>query len=81
MLYNKWWGKDEVPMFCPKHVTDITKASALNLINIGGVFVVLLAGLAIAVAVTFKIIIIIGYLFELFLPVCLDCLVGVGFQQ
>ena len=51
MLYNKWWGKDKTPKFCPKHITDITKASALNLINIGGVFVVLLAGLAIAVAV------------------------------
>ena len=52
MLYNKWWGKDsDAQISCPKHVSDMTKASALNLINIGGVFVVLLGGLCVAIAV------------------------------
>lgn len=53
MLYNKWWGKDSDSgaKTCPKHVSDMTKASALNLINIGGVFVVLLGGLCVAIAV------------------------------
>ena len=56
MLYNKWWlGKDvEDSLYCPAHALDVTKASALNLINIGGVFVVLLCGLSIAVLVGFK---------------------------
>ena len=53
MLYNKWWlGKDVGDsLYCPAHAVDVTKASALNLINIGGVFVVLLCGLSIAVLV------------------------------
>ena len=53
MLYNKWWGKDVDTVYCPKRETDLTKASALNLINIGGVFVVLLCGLSIALMVRF----------------------------
>ena len=52
MLYNKWWGKDlEGGLYCPKQGTNLTKASALNLANIGGVFVVLLCGLAVALMV------------------------------
>ena len=54
MLYNKWWGKDVDTVYCPKRETDLTKASALNLINIGGVFVVLLCGLSIALMVRFQ---------------------------
>ena len=52
MLYNKWWGKDlEGGLYCPKQGTNLTKASALNLANIGGVFVVLFCGLIFAVLV------------------------------
>ena len=54
MLYNKWWGKDLDTFLCPKRETDLTKASALNLVNIGGVFVVLLCGLSVALMVTFN---------------------------
>ena len=49
MLYNKWWkGGANV---CPKTDNDPTKASALNVVNIGGIFVVLLCGLAFAILV------------------------------
>ena len=54
MLYNKWWGKDQDTLFCPKRESDLTKASALNLVNIGGIFVVLLCGLSIALMVRFN---------------------------
>jgi len=53
MLYNQWWdknGKDKTKV-CPKTDIDPTKASALNVVNIGGVFVVLLCGLSFAVLV------------------------------
>ena len=53
MLYNKWWGKDLDTLHCPKRESDLTKASALNLVNIGGIFVVLLCGLSIALMVRF----------------------------
>ena len=44
MLYNKWWKKSQpggpTTKLCPKADVDPTKASALNVVNIGGVFVV-----------------------------------------
>ena len=46
MLYNKWWkstGK------CNKDDKTNSKASALGVENVGGIFVVLLAGLTLAV--------------------------------
>ena len=50
MLYNKWWSKEQSGAECPRGLMeDISKASALNIVNIGGVFVVLLCGLAVAV--------------------------------
>ena len=53
MLYNKWWSKEKSSMECPRGVMeDLSKASALNIVNIGGVFVVLLCGLAMAVLVS-----------------------------
>ena len=49
MLYNKWWkGGAKV---CPKTDYDPSKASALNVVNIGGIFVVLLCGLSFAILV------------------------------
>ena len=53
MLYNKWWRKDSTnkSKACQKANTDPSKASALNVVNIGGVFVVLLCGLAFAILV------------------------------
>ena len=49
MLYNKWWkGGAKV---CPKTDYDPSKASALNIVNIGGIFVVLLCGLTFAILV------------------------------
>ena len=49
MLYNKWWkGGANV---CPKTDYDPSKASALNVVNIGGIFVVLLCGLTFAILV------------------------------
>ena len=52
MLYNKWWTKQKSSVDCPRGVMDnLSKASALNIVNIGGVFVVLLCGLAMAVFV------------------------------
>ena len=52
MLYNKWWKKDaDTNQLCPKVNTDPSKASALNVVNIGGVFVVLLCGLSFAILV------------------------------
>ena len=53
MLYNKWWSKEQSGAECPRGLMeDISKASALNIVNIGGVFVVLLCGLAVAVLVS-----------------------------
>ena len=52
MLYNKWWTREKTSMDCPtKTMEDLSKASALNIVNIGGVFVVLLCGLAMAILV------------------------------
>ena len=52
MLYNKWWSREKSSMDCPtKTMEDLSKASALNIVNIGGVFVVLLCGLAMAILV------------------------------
>ena len=52
MLYNKWWSREKISMNCPtKTMEDLSKASALNIVNIGGVFVVLLCGLAMAILV------------------------------
>ena len=50
MLYDKWW-KEKQDKMCPK-TKDVTRASALNVVNIGGVFVVLLCGLSVAVLVS-----------------------------
>ena len=49
MTYNKWWklGTDT----CPKSDGDRSKASSLNVVNIGGVFVVLFCGLVFALLV------------------------------
>ena len=52
MLYNKWWSREKISMNCPtKTMEDLSKASALNIVNIGGVFMVLLCGLAMAILV------------------------------
>lgn len=50
MLYDKWWKlpKDSCST---DHVKQSTKANALGVNNIGGVFVVLLCGLAFAVLI------------------------------
>ena len=50
MLYNKWWKRGK-KAGCPKTDYDPSKASALNVVNIGGVFVVLLCGLTFAILV------------------------------
>ncbi|XP_041351805.1 glutamate receptor ionotropic, kainate 2-like [Gigantopelta aegis] len=48
MLYNKWWkGADT----CVRDENKDSKASALGVENVGGIFVVLLVGLALAVFV------------------------------
>ena len=48
MLYNKWWkGADT----CVRDENKESKASALGVENVGGIFVVLLVGLALAVFV------------------------------
>ena len=51
MMYNKWWKRDGEKT-CPKNDNDPSKASALNVVNIGGVFVVLLCGLTFAILVS-----------------------------
>ncbi|XP_059153989.1 glutamate receptor ionotropic, kainate 2-like [Physella acuta] len=48
MLYNKWW-KDTGS--CIREDTKESKANALGVENVGGIFVVLLVGLALAVVV------------------------------
>ena len=48
-MYNKWWKRGKKA--CPKTDSDPSKASALNVVNIGGVFVVLLCGLTFAILV------------------------------
>lgn len=48
LLYNKWWkstGK------CSREEQKESKANALGVANVGGIFVVLLGGLALAVFV------------------------------
>ena len=47
MIYNKWWKQGTKA--CPKPNADRSKASSLNVVNIGGVFVVLLCGLSFAI--------------------------------
>ena len=49
MIYNKWWKHGTVA--CPKSDGDRSKASSLNVVNIGGVFVVLFCGLVFAILV------------------------------
>ena len=49
MIYNKWWKHGTKR--CPKSDGDRSKASSLNAVNIGGVFVVLFCGLVFAVLV------------------------------
>ena len=49
MMYNKWWKRGKKA--CPKTDNDPSKASALNVVNIGGVFVVLFCGLTFAILV------------------------------
>ena len=49
MIYNKWWRLGTKT--CPKSDGDRSKASSLNVVNIGGVFVVLFCGLVFAVIV------------------------------
>ena len=53
-MYNKWWRKGGLDNSngCPKMSNDPSKASALNVVNIGGVFVVLLCGLSFAILVS-----------------------------
>ena len=48
-MYNNWWKRGQKA--CPKTDYDPSKASALNVMNIGGVFVVLLCGLTFAILV------------------------------
>ncbi|BFZ10286.1 hypothetical protein BsWGS_13325 [Bradybaena similaris] len=48
MLYNKWWKDTST---CSRDDTKESKANALDLENVGGIFVVLLAGLTLAVVV------------------------------
>lgn len=51
LLYNKWWKN---PASCIREDKNKEgKANALGVDNIGGVFVVLLAGLVIAILVAF----------------------------
>nr|XP_024214688.1 glutamate receptor ionotropic, kainate 2-like isoform X1 [Halyomorpha halys] len=50
MLYDKWW-KNPGDTCIRKDKTKESKANALGVANIGGVFVVLLCGLAIAVCI------------------------------
>ena len=49
MTYNKWWKLGTGT--CPKSDGDRSKASSLNVVNIGGVFVVLFCGLVFALVV------------------------------
>ena len=49
MIYNKWWKMGTKR--CPKSDGERSKASSLNVVNIGGVFVVLFCGLIFAVLV------------------------------
>ncbi|CAG5121027.1 unnamed protein product, partial [Candidula unifasciata] len=48
MLYNKWWKDTST---CIRDDTKESKANALGVENVGGIFVVLLVGLALAVVV------------------------------
>uniref|UniRef100_A0A0K2U860 Glutamate receptor, ionotropic kainate 2like [Nasonia vitripennis] n=1 Tax=Lepeophtheirus salmonis TaxID=72036 RepID=A0A0K2U860_LEPSM len=57
MYYNKWWRNKSQSTSSSTHcstkprVVDSVKANALGIVNIGGIFVVLLCGLAVAVIV------------------------------
>lgn len=51
-LHDKWW-KSATETCVPDEKYRETKANSLNVENIGGVFVVLLCGLAFAVFVSF----------------------------
>lgn len=48
MLYNKWWKSTGT---CMRDENKDSKANALGVENVGGIFVVLLVGLALAVMV------------------------------
>lgn len=50
MLYDKWW-KNSSDICTPNKAKESSKANALGVDNIGGVFVVLLCGLAFAVLI------------------------------
>jgi ionotropic glutamate receptor len=54
LLYNKWWRKQGVTCSRQDKLSSKEgKANALGVENIGGVFVVLLAGLALAIFTAF----------------------------
>lgn len=50
MLYDKWW-KSTKDTCAPRDKAKTSKANALNVDNIGGVFVVLLCGIAFSVLI------------------------------
>jgi glutamate receptor, ionotropic, invertebrate len=52
MLYDKWWKNSQETCIRDEKQKE-TKANSLNVENIGGVFVVLLCGLAFAVLVRY----------------------------
>lgn len=53
MMYDKWWRSSSKQETCapPSDKTKTSKANALNVDNIGGIFVVLLCGIAFSVLV------------------------------
>jgi len=51
MLYDKWWKNTEETCSRDEKAKETTKANSLGVDNIGGVFVVLLCGLAFAVLI------------------------------
>lgn len=50
MLYNKWWKSTGQ---CNKNDKKDSKASALGVENVGGIFVFLIGGLSVAVVIAF----------------------------
>ena len=50
VLYNKWWKNTGVCVSDDKKTKD-SKASSLGVANVGGIFVVLFVGLALAIVV------------------------------
>lgn len=53
MMYDKWWRANSKQEACapPRDKAKTSKANALNVDNIGGIFVVLLCGIAFSVLV------------------------------